>query len=147
MQPSNGLELAPASGQGQLVGEEEPAEVSSAVVAAAAQADGLETGPQAGSGGVGGEAEVQGRCWVVASAAPGGGDGSAWVGPGQPGPPPYPHLCCPRPLWGHEDRDRSEGLETQGWRNRCPWGLGTSWGWDGKASFPAGKRLARKPDI
>lgn len=104
--------------------------MSSAVAAAA---DGQETGPQAGSGGVGGEAETQGRCWAVASAAPGGGDGSAWVGPGRPGPPPYPRLCCPRPLWGHEDRDRSEDSETRGWRNKCPWGLGTSRGWSGRA--------------
>lgn len=59
------------------MGEEELAEVSSVVEAAAAQRGGQETGPQAGSGGEGGEAEVQGQCWAVASAAPGGGDGSA----------------------------------------------------------------------
>lgn len=59
------------------MGEEGLAEVSSAVEAAAAQGGGQETGPQAGSGGVDGEAEAQGQCWAVASAAPGGGDGSA----------------------------------------------------------------------
>lgn len=58
------------------MGEEVPAAVSSDVVVAAARAGGQETGSQAGKGGVGGQAEVQGQCWVVASAAPGGGDGS-----------------------------------------------------------------------
>lgn len=59
------------------MGEEGLAEVSSAVMEAAAPGDGQETGPQAGSGDAGGEAEAQGQCWVVASVAPGEGDGSA----------------------------------------------------------------------
>lgn len=59
------------------MGEEGPAEVSSAVTKTAAPGDGQETGPQAGSGDAGGEAEAQEQCWVVASAAPGECDGSA----------------------------------------------------------------------
>lgn len=64
------------SGQGQLAGEEELAMVSSAAVAVA-QAGGQETGPRTGYGGVGVGAEAKGLCWVVVSAAPGEGEGSA----------------------------------------------------------------------